>query len=93
MSFIFSEILSTEDGPASGNSQTPKDIESHSDEDDEETYPALGDALTQLGLPEYVDLFETEEMDMETFVSLKGWGHNQSTSNFEIFLLTNCVFF
>ena len=33
-------------------------------------FPALSDALTQLGLPEYVDLFESEEMDMETFVSL-----------------------
>ena len=67
--FLFSEISSPKDNP--GKSDIPKELESNFDEDDDdESYPALSDALTQLGLPEYVDLFESEEMDMETFVSL-----------------------
>ena len=60
----------TTDGPAAAdNIETTRDSDEQSDDDEEESYPALGDALTQLGLPEYVGLFESEETDMETFVS------------------------
>ena len=57
------------DGPAANNKDTTQDLEEQSNDEEDESYPALGDALTQLGLPEYVGLFESEEMDMETFVS------------------------
>lgn len=58
------------DGPAADNTDTTQaESDEQSDDDEDESYPALGDALTQLGLPEYVGLFESEEMDMETFVS------------------------
>lgn len=58
------------DGPAAAdNNDTTQDSDEQSVDSEEESYPALGDALTQLGLPEYVGLFESEEMDMETFVS------------------------
>jgi len=60
--------MSTTDGTAPGNNETPPGSDSHSDDEEDESYPALGDALTQLGLPEYVGLFESEEMDMETFL-------------------------
>ena len=86
--FLFSEISSLKD--SSGKSDIPKELENNSDEDDDdESYPALSDALTQLGLPEYVDLFESEEMDMETFVSLSlmvkfvwGFSHLSRTEEF-----------
>ena len=64
----FSQTLAV-DGATPESNETAEDSESHSDGDEDEAYPALGDALTQLGLPEYVGLFESEEMDMETFVS------------------------
>ena len=67
--FVFSETLNT-DGPAADkNDTTQVESDEQSDDDEDESYPALGDALMQLGLPEYVGLFESEEMDMETFVS------------------------
>ena len=69
--FYFFSKMSTTDGTAPGNSETPPGSDSHSDDEEDESYPALGDALTQLGLPEYVGLFESEEMDMETFVSYR----------------------
>lgn len=65
---VFSETLNT-DGPAADNNDTTQESDEQSDDNEDESYPALGDALTQLGLPEYVGLFESEEMDMETFVS------------------------
>ena len=65
---FFSET-SAVNGTASENIETATDPDSESDEEEDEAYPALGDALTQLGLPEYIGLFESEEMDMETFVS------------------------
>ena len=66
---VFSEILNT-DGPAADNNDaTHEESDEQSDDNVEESYPTLGDALAQLGLPEYVGLFESEEMDMETFVS------------------------
>lgn len=64
---VFSETLNT-DGPAADINDTTES-DDQSDDNEEDSYPALGDALTQLGLPEYVGLFESEEMDMETFVS------------------------
>ena len=86
--FLFREIPSPKDNP--GKSDIPKELENNSDEDDDdESYPALSEALTQLGLPEYVDLFESEEMDMETFVSLSlmvkfvcGFSHRSRTEEF-----------
>ena len=58
------------DGPAADNNDTThEESDEQSDDNVEESYPTLGDALAQLGLPEYVGLFESEEMDMETFVS------------------------
>lgn len=73
----------TTDGPAAAdNIDTTQDSDEQSDDNEEESYPALGDALTQLGLPEYVGLFESEEMDMETFVSL-------STDRYSSFLMRN----
>lgn len=68
MLVVSSQIL-TVDGAAPESNEIAEDSDSHSDGDEDEAYPALGDALTQLGLPEYVGLFESEEMDMETFVS------------------------
>ena len=71
------------DGPeAADNNDTTQDSEDQSDDNEEDSYPALGDALTQLGLPEYVGLFESEEMDMETFVSL-------STDRYSSLLMRN----
>jgi len=64
---VFSETLNT-DGPAADINDTTES-DDQSDDNEEDSFPALGDALTQLGLPEYVGLFESEEMDMETFVS------------------------
>ena len=52
-----------------GECRENSDVEEEEEEDEKDSYPPLGDALTQLGLPEYVGLFESEEMDMETFVS------------------------
>jgi len=60
------ETLNT-DGPAADINETTES-DDQSDDNEEDSYPALGDALTQLGLPEYVGLFESEEMDMETFL-------------------------
>lgn len=57
----------TTDNPAADSHEAAPDSES--DEDVEDSYPALTEVLTKLGLPEYVDLFAAEEMDMETFVS------------------------
>lgn len=57
------------DGPEANKKDMTQEQEEQSNDEDDESYPALGDALTQLGLPEYVGLFESEEMDMETFVS------------------------
>ena len=72
ISLIFcSEVLgedATDNAPSDSNETAPES-DKESDDEKDEGYPALGDALTQLGLPEYVDLFESEEMDMETFVS------------------------
>ena len=70
---VCSETLNT-DGPAADNNDTTQESDEQSDDNEDESYPALGDALTQLGLPEYVGLFESEEMDMETFVS---WSTNR----------------
>ena len=67
LNFFLSEILST-DGLAANSNDQGQDSDEDSDEETE-SYPALRDALAQLGIPEYVDLFESEEMDMETFVS------------------------
>ena len=67
LNFFLSEILST-DGLAANSNDQGQDSDEDSDEE-AESYPALRDALAQLGIPEYVDLFESEEMDMETFVS------------------------
>lgn len=62
-----SEILST-DGLAADSNDQGQDSDEHSGDEEAESYPALRDALAQLGLPEYIDLFESEEMDMETFL-------------------------
>ena len=67
LNFFLSEILST-DGLAANSNDQGQDSDEDSDKE-AESYPALRDALAQLGIPEYVDLFESEEMDMETFVS------------------------
>ena len=72
LNFFLSEILST-DGLAANSNDQGQDSDEDSDEE-AESYPALRDALAQLGIPEYVDLFESEEMDMETFVS---WSTNE----------------
>ena len=66
--FFFCEILST-DGLAANSNDQGQDSDEDSEDEEAESYPALRDALAQLGIPEYVDLFESEEMDMETFVS------------------------
>lgn len=71
--FFFSEILST-DGLAANSNDQGQDSDEDSEDEEAESYPALRDALAQLGIPEYVDLFESEEMDMETFVS---WSTNE----------------
>ncbi|XP_068709546.1 phospholipase DDHD2-like [Montipora foliosa] len=65
-----SEVLgedATDNAPSHSNETAPES-DKESDDEKDEGYPALGDALAQLGLPEYVDLFESEEMDMETFL-------------------------
>ena len=74
--------MTTDGSAAADNIDTTQDSDEQSDDNEEESYPALGDALTQLGLPEYVGLFESEEMDMETFVSL-------STDRYSSFLMRN----
>lgn len=59
---------STDNAAADSHEAAPTP-DKESDEEVEDSYPALTEALAKLGLPEYVDLFEAEEMDMETFVS------------------------
>ena len=72
LNFLSEEAVkdSTDNVGADSHEVAPT-LDKESDEEVEDSYPALSEALARLGLPEYVDLFEAEEMDMETFVSCR----------------------
>ena len=72
LNFLSEELVkgSTDNSAAVSHEAAPTP-DKESDEEVEDSYPALTEALAKLGLPEYVDLFEAEEMDMETFVSCR----------------------
>ena len=72
LNFLSEELVkdSTDNAAADSHEAAPTP-DKESDEEVEDSYPALTEALAKLGLPEYVDLFEAEEMDMETFVSCR----------------------
>lgn len=61
-------VKDSTDNAAADSHEAAPTPDKESDEEVEDSYPALTEALAKLGLPEYVDLFEAEEMDMETFL-------------------------